>query len=548
VSSAALEALHQLSSAIASDLNLTRIAGIAVGYARKLLPADAAHLWMWDPRSDLLRCLARDEEIKPAIEQWEAKPGESIVGYVFAHREPLLVDDYPSWEHAWPEVIQAGVVTALGVPLLVNDRPVGAMVVHNTSATPFDRRQTQILSVLAAQVGPAIEIARLYEESEERRSEAEAVNHSLAEGVITMDAEGRIMFMNPAAERLLGWSEAELKGQAGHPLMHFQREDGSPLPESECAIRKALRSGRTVDQADDAYTTKDGQIIPVSYSVAPITLHGKTTGGVLAFRDILARRRNEAEIRALNAELEQRVLERTAQLEASNKELESFAYSVSHDLRAPLRAIVGFSQILLSSHRDNLNEQGRDYLDRISAASQRMGQLIDDLLNLSRITRAEMRHETVDLSAMVRSIVADLASAEPRRQVNLHIQNGLLARGDARLLRAALENLVRNAWKFTSKKPSSTIEFGKVQHSGHSAYFVRDDGAGFDMTYSDKLFGAFQRLHGATEFEGTGVGLATVQRIIQRHGGRVWAEGAVDRGATFYFSLGGRETKAHGGE
>lgn len=545
VSAGALEALQQLSAAIASDLNPARVAEIAVNYARRLLPADAAHLWVWDPGAGLLRCLARDEDVAPAIEAWEARPGQSIVGYVFDRKEPLLVDDYPSWENAWPEVIAAGVRTALGVPLLVNDRPIGAMVVHNISTRAFDRRQTQLLSVFAAQVGPAVEIARLYEESEVRRAEAEAVNVSLAEGVITMDPEGRVLFMNPAAEELLGWTEAELKGKTGHPLIHFQHEDGSPYPESECAIRLAMQSRRTVRQEPDFYTSKEGQIIPVEYSIAAIVLRGELAGGVLTFRDISARRRNEAEIRTLNDELEQRVLERTAELEASNKELESFAYSVSHDLRAPLRAIDGFSQILVSAHRDKLDDQGRDYLDRISNASQRMGQLIDGLLNLSRITRTEMRHEAVDLSAMVRAIAAELTASEPARNVAFEIEPGLVARGDARLLRSAIDNLVRNAWKFTSKQPQGRIEFGRMQHGG-TVYFVRDDGVGFDMEYADKLFGAFQRLHRVTDFEGTGIGLATVQRIIRRHGGRIWAEGVVDKGATFYFTLQGERTRADG--
>jgi len=542
----ALEALHQLSVAIAGDLNLARIASMAVGHARTLLPADAAHLWVWNPRTELLRCLAREEAVAPAIDEWMARPGESIVGNVFASREPLLVDDYPSWEHAWPEVVAAGVRTALGVPLLVNDQPVGAMVVHNYTPTPFNVRQTQLLSVFGAQVGPAIEIARLYEESEQRRAEAEAVNLSLGEGVSVLDSSGRLTYMNPAAEELLGWTQAELEGHDLHATAHFQREDGSPLPVEDCPILVVLRTGKTIKVEDDVFTTKDGLMVPVSYSASPIVLHGKLVGLVLAFRDIEARKMNEAAIRALNAELEQRVLERTAELQASNEELVSFAYSVSHDLRAPLRAIDGFSRILARSYRDAVDDQGRDYLDRISAASQRMGQLIDDLLNLSRITRAELRREAVDLSALVRGIADDLLAAEPTREVTFEIQDGLVVRGDARLLRGALENLLRNAWKFTSKEPAARIEFGKATNKGRPAFFVRDNGAGFDMAYVDKLFGAFQRLHRPTEFEGNGIGLATVQRIIRRHGGEVWAQGDVDKGATFYISLREGEKKPHG--
>ncbi len=236
-------------------------------------------------------------------------------------------------------------------------------------------------------------------------------------------------------------------------------------------------------------------------------------------------------------ELEERVRERTAELQAANKELESFSYSVSHDLRAPLRAIDGFSQALFEDYYEKLDVQGKGYIDRIRAACGRMAQLIDDLLSLSRVTRAEIRREEVDLSAMAHSIAEELRRTEPEREVEFAISPGLLARGDARLLHVVLQNLLSNAWKFTRKKAQARIELGVTEDNGRPVYFVRDNGAGFDMAYADKLFGAFQRLHSAREFEGTGIGLATVQRIIHRHGGRVWAEAAVGKGATFYFTL-----------
>jgi len=248
----------------------------------------------------------------------------------------------------------------------------------------------------------------------------------------------------------------------------------------------------------------------------------------------------------LNADLERRVIERTARLEALNRELEAFSYSVSHDLRAPLRSIDGFSQSLLEDYAGRLDDTGRDYLCRVRAASQRMAQLIDDLLNLSRITRAEIYREEVDLSALARSIVAELQKSQPERPVEFTIAPGLAAEGDARLLRIALENLLNNAWKFTSKHPAARIEFGAMEQEGQTVYFIRDDGAGFDMAYADKLFGAFQRLHTASEFPGTGIGLATVQRIIHRHGGCVWARGEVERGATFYFTLTTKEDRYGG--
>ena len=261
-------------------------------------------------------------------------------------------------------------------------------------------------------------------------------------------------------------------------------------------------------------------------------------------KQIAERKRAEEEVvqaklklEEANRTLEDRVQERTTALQASNHELESFSYSVSHDLRAPLRSINGFSQALLEDYNGKLDATGKNYLERVRAASQRMAQLIDDMLQLSRLTRGEMTYEPVDMSQLVQSIVSELKGRQPERRVDFVIKEELVAKGDARLLRVALENLLGNAFKFTGMHPSAVIEFGSVPHNGKPAYYVRDDGAGFDMVYADKLFGAFQRLHEATEFEGTGIGLATVQRIIHRHGGLIWAESAVEKGATFYFTL-----------
>ena len=239
-----------------------------------------------------------------------------------------------------------------------------------------------------------------------------------------------------------------------------------------------------------------------------------------------------------NRELENanRNLEETnRELEGANRELEAFSYSVSHDLRAPLRSIEGFSQILLEDHATQLDDEARGYLGRVRAASRRMALLIDDLLDLSRVSRGPLRREVIDLSAMAREVAAELEKSRPGREVRFVIADGLTANGDPRLLRIALENLLGNAFKFTEKQPHATVEFAAA--GDRSAYYVRDNGVGFDMAYATKLFGAFQRLHGTEDFEGTGIGLATVQRIVQRHGGRVWAEGEVGKGATFFFTL-----------
>jgi light-regulated signal transduction histidine kinase (bacteriophytochrome) len=268
----------------------------------------------------------------------------------------------------------------------------------------------------------------------------------------------------------------------------------------------------------------------------------ETNRGLIALTLELEQRVDERtkELRQTHAELQKANLELTqlaSELRVANEELEAFSVSVSHDLRAPLRTITGFTKVLLEDHGDRLDNPARNYLERMCLATQRMEHLIADLLELSRVSRSEMRHETIDLSGLARVITSELQESAKNREVSFTLEPELKAEGDPRLLRIALENLFSNAWKFTGRNPNPRIEFGVTLEDGAIAYFVRDNGAGFDMAYADRLFGAFQRFHNATDYPGTGVGLATVQRIVQRHGGKVWAESALGKGATFYFTL-----------
>jgi len=339
----------------------------------------------------------------------------------------------------------------------------------------------------------------------------------------------------PSIGRCVADGEARIALDVGEEAAHFDNPD---LPEtrSELALPLSVRG-----ECLGALTVQSLQ--ESAFSAGDVTIL-QSMADELAVALLNARLYDQVQRYATR--LEDLVAERTAELRAVNKELEAFAYAVSHDLRAPLRSINGFGQALLEDYGPGLDATAHDYVRRMCAASQRMGGLIDDLLHLSRLTRREMHRQEVDLSALARSVADGLRAAEPGRQVQLLIADGLVANGDPGLLHILMENLLGNAFKFTARHPTARIEFGATREEGETVYFVRDDGAGFDMTYADKLFGAFQRLHRLTEFEGAGIGLATAQRIVHRHGGRVWARGAVEEGATFCFTLGSREGETNG--
>ncbi len=453
--------------------------------------------------------------------------------------------DFPGEEHPPMRALRTGQIVENVV-----------MAVYN----PNDERYRWLSVDAVPQYRPGetepFQVYSLFDDITVRKEAQEALKESernfrgtfenAAVGIGHVGLGGQWLKVNAKLCDISGYSEAELLARTFQDITHPE-DVGADIEQFEQLMRGDIDS-YTMEKR---YFHKGGHIVWIDLTTAlQRGESGEPLYCISVVEEVTARKEAEAEVLKLNQELENRVeartaelrtanvqlKDRTAALEAANKELEAFSYSVSHDLRAPLRGIDGFSQALLEDFGvgDTLDETGVHYLERVRSGAQRMGVLIDDMLAFSRLSRSEMRREAVDLSAKAASIVADLREREPGRNVSFEIQSGLCAQGDRRLLRIALTNLFENAWKFTRHEDEARITFCRDEEG---AFFVRDNGVGFDMAYANKLFGAFQRLHSPGQFEGTGIGLATVQRVVHRHGGEVWAEAAVNEGATFYFML-----------
>lgn len=402
---------------------------------------------------------------------------------------------------------------------------------------------------------------------EQEKMFSDAIISSVPGLLYLYDADGHLLRWNKRHEELTGYSAEDLDH---FYILDWYRDEPEDIERITQGVQRALVEGYA--SAEGNLICKNGEKRLFDFTAVRLDLNGKVYFTGIGI-EITERRRAEQEVQAaqielrklladteqsrqallslvedlkisedkimtLNTGLEQRVAERTSQLTAANRELEAFSYSVSHDLRAPLRAVNGFTQALLEDYGGQLDEQAQQYISRILESSLKMGKLIDDLLNLSRITRADFNLQQIDLSAMARQIAAELGEKFPERQVEYIIDEDLLVSGDGNLLEIAMRNLIHNAHKFTEKSEQARIEIGQVNEAGRTVYFVRDNGAGFDMEYAGKLFTPFQRLHNPDDFAGTGIGLSIVQRIIARHGGKIWPDAAVGRGATFYFTIG----------
>jgi len=368
--------------------------------------------------------------------------------------------------------------------------------------------------------------------AEEAQKRLAAIVTSSDAAIIGKTLAGIITDWNPGAEVLFGYTAAEA---IGRPMtLTFPPE----RLKEEAEILARIGRGESVKQYETVRRRKDGTPVDVSVTISPILDRaGKVMGASTVARDITERKQAEAEVLRLNAELEARVVRRTAELEAANKELEAFSYSVSHDLRAPLRAVNGFAGIVLEDYGPQLPPEAKHYLERVRDGGKRMGQLIDDLLAFSRLGRQPLGMQGVDTKRLVQEVLLELNLPATGRAIETKVADLPACQGDPALLKQVWTNLLSNAVKYSRGRAPAVVEVGGERNDGECVFFVRDNGVGFDMQYAGKLFGVFQRLHRAEEFEGTGVGLAIVKRVVQRHGGRVWAQAEPGRGATFYFTL-----------
>ena len=441
--------------------------------------------------------------------------------------EAVIHNDYASLPQG-----HAPLVRELVVPVKRNGRTVAILGMGN-KPVDYSNSDVDMVSLFADLTWDITERKRAEIRSLQATRELEILTNTSMEGYWVVDIEGRILSVNETGCRMHGYSREEM-------LAMNISDINAVATDADLRAHMAIIKERGYDRFETLQYHKDGGIMNVEVNAAYIP----ESGLILAFsRDVTEQKQmqenlliSQNDLMQANESLEQRVTQRTADLQDAIREQESFSYSVSHDLRAPLRHINSFSAILMEDHAEALPAQTRYYLERIRAASSRMGALIDHLLELSRVTRTEIQPEEVDLSDIAAATFGMLEETEPHRRVERCVEPGITVLGDHHLLSQLLGNMLGNAWKYTSKTTSARIEFGKALLSGQEVYFVKDNGAGFDMTYQENLFKAFERLHGS-EFEGIGIGLATAQRIVQRHGGKIWAEGVVGEGATFYFTL-----------
>lgn len=489
---------------------------------------------------------ARLVDIRPLPLSIPIQAGGVQYGVLLVEPSPAMLER-DLWRHLWLATLFSFITLAVVLPLFILTLKEGLKPLRELAASArkfgagdYSRRAPDSAVREVAQTARAFNrmadniqglLGELRASNATNRRLAVIVEQS-GEIILTLDNAGIITSWNDGARRTLCYTAEEAIDRNFAFLL--------PGTNSEEARQLAglIESAQAGERHETRFVTQDGRMLDIALGLAPLLDEdGKRVGLICVGRDFSERKRAQDEIRRTNAELEQRVWERTAELEAANQELEAFSYTVSHDLRAPLRALNGYSKLVEEEAGSALSAHARHMLQRIHAASLRMETLIDNLLNLAHLGRQELQRADTPLSGIAEEIRAELAETQPDRKVFWRIDPGLTARADPVLVKSLLDNLLRNAWKFTSKREDAEIAFTASRQGNETVFCVRDNGAGFNPAYADKLFKPFQRLHKAEQFEGTGIGLASVQRIVKRHGGLIWAEGAVGQGAAFHFTL-----------
>jgi PAS domain S-box-containing protein len=464
--------------------------------------------------------------------------GDSLSSYTVQQPQPVIVTDLQQETRFRPSplLLERGITSGMSVVIRGRTSPYGVLSLFSVRKRRFEAEEASTLSAAANIVGMAIERA----DTEAQLRASEARNRFLAsvveqseDAILTRTLDDVVMSWNRGAERLFGYGAAEAVGRKARELQ--LRE----LSEAEYQhVLERIRAASRV-RFESRCTTKDGRTVYVFGTAGPMyDDDGRHIGEIVVARDVSELRKAREGLLQLNDDLEQRVATRTAELETAYREAEALSYSIAHDLRAPLRAISGYAKILEEELAPVLPEQAQNYLDRMASNAVRLGTLIDALLSLQRLSRQPLARTPTRLNEAVDDAVNWLRGEQPGRDIDMAVENLGIAEVDPALIRLAFANLLSNAFKFTRGRSPARVTVGKLDRDGERVYFVQDNGAGFDMRFGDKLFGVFQRLHAESEYEGSGIGLASVHRIVQRHGGRIWAEGEVDRGATFYFTLG----------
>jgi PAS domain S-box-containing protein len=592
--------LYQASQNIGKNLDLDHLLHTFYQQIAGIMDCDAFFVSSYDEQQQLIRCVyGYSENARLDVSGFPAIPlepeGKGMQSRVIRSGRPWMLNDCqpeikksqtryyitPKGEvEKFEDISEDEDVTrsVIILPLLFKEKVLGVIQIFSYRLNAYSQENFNIAEALVAQFTIAYNNALLYRDAQQMITERKKAEEALRErekqrrviletamdGFWLADLQGNLLEVNQSYCQMSGYSMQELlairisdlesKETAGDTATHIQkvlaqgqdrfqsrhrRKDGSLLDVEVSVQYQAMDGGRLVVFLQDISERKQAEEKIQADQIELQRLLAETEQARRALLDVVEdQKKAEEEIRRLNSELERRVAERTAQLTAANQELEAFSYSVSHDLRAPLRSLDGFSAILMEDYARQLDEQGQRYLSRIRESSKHMEQLIHDLMILSQVNRADLKRRLVNLSLLAGKIAAEMQAQAPERRVAFDIAPNLIVQGDENLITIVMENLLNNAFKFTGRREQAVIQIGLAAQAGKEVvYFVRDNGAGFDMAHAHKLFGAFQRLHNQGEFPGTGIGLATVQRIILRHGGRIWAESAVDQGAIFYFTL-----------